>query len=320
MTYLMKFVSKRRKNKTVFWWGLSLLVLLACSEERTDVESILFIGHGYQWTDAGNRIDYRLERLDFADFTQIWLGGDICAKASHDRATLVYFDLSAKTTHWALGNHDLPPNGGAFNPEQFTNRPSFYLQHDDSLGVLVLNTNLFVWPNSKPDSSFQEQMARQSYLVESIDQMDLPIAHLVVLHHHCVMTNAMSGNTLRLDTIFNDYKPMFKVNMESDSATFERHLWPHFQSLQTSGVQVVFVGGDLAMQAKSFAFQTGEGIWFLGAGINNSVPDWHRPEYLRCFDPDQVLEFTYDKRTQDLSWTFRALNEIAGTQGPIRDE
>ena len=285
---------------------------------------MIFIGHGYQWTDAGNRIDYRLERLNFSEYEQVWLGGDICAKSSYEQNTLIYldslFDLSAKTTHWALGNHDLPPKEGAYHPEQFTKRPSFYLQHEDSLGILVLNTNLFVWPSSKPDSSFQEQMAQQSYLVESIDLMDLPIAHLVVLHHHCVMTNAMSGNKLRLDTIFNDYKPMFKVSMESDSATFERKLWPHFQALQASGVQVIFVGGDLAMQAKSFAYQTTEGIWFLGAGINNSVPEWHRPEYLRCFDADQVLEFSFDQRAQNLSWTFRALNEIAGTKGPIRDE
>lgn len=315
----MKSANKTRGSKILVWGLLPIFLLLACSSEENAVERILFIGHGYQWKDGGDRIDYRLERLSFSDYDQIWLGGDICSKASYSGATLGYldslFDLSAQTRHWALGNHDLPPAGGTNDPQQVTGRPSFYLHHRDSLGILVLNTNLFVWPSSKPDLVFQEKMASQCALVASLATQDLPISHLVVLHHHCVMTNAMSGHTLSLDTIFNDYKPMFKVHMASDSATFERQLWPHFQALQRKGVQVVFAGGDLAMQAKSFTYQTSDGIWFLGAGINNSVPEWHRPEYLRCFDPDQVLEFSYDKRTQDLSWTFRALNEIAGTEG-----
>lgn len=317
-----KIFKKRIFQDTPRWFFLGLFLCLYACQNQNPPQRFLFIGHGYQWVEAGDRMDYRLELIDFEQYDQIWLGGDICAKTSRTPGALEYldsiFDLASPTVHWSLGNHDLPETGADLHPSQFTHRKTYYYSEHDSLGVLVLNTNLFIWPLSKPGGPTASAMEEQTQLVRQLGTHPPAISHLVVLHHRCLLTNQMAGGDLKMDTIFNDYKPMLKGRMEEEESTFENTFWPYFQQLQKAGIQVVFVGGDLGMQAKQFAYQTEEGVWFLGAGINNTVPEWHRPDYLRCFAPDQVLEFSYAPKTKTLTWEFIELNELVGVEGPIR--
>lgn len=288
-----------------------ILFCIGCWEETSASRQFLFLGHPYHWIEAGNRVDPRVKALPLEVFDQIWLGGDVCAKTTADTQTLAYlkkvFPIEQGRVHWAWGNHDVKFGREAWLEAQL-GKSSYYLDCQEEFCVLVLNTNLFQWPDARPDSAFCGQMWAQHQLVRSLPER-VPLGHtLVVLHHYGLLTNAMTEGRYDLDTVFNFYKPQLKVHCQSDTATFEQAWYPIFQELQKKrSSQVVMVSGDLGMRAKKFAFQDENGLWFLGAGINNSVPEDYRPEYLTNFDPDQVLVFQWEPREGKLSWEFRVL-------------
>lgn len=296
--------------KTIFHSFLILLLFSACRQKST--ETYLFLGHPYQWEDEGRRVDYRVEGLNLKRYDQIWLGGDVCAQTASDTAILVYldklFDFASGKVHWALGNHDVN-----FGPQErihrYSGRPEFYSHWHKGLCILVLNTNLFQWPAVEVSDSICQRMQAQEALVHQVCDTLSQATHLIVLHHYGLVPPGTLRGQLYPDTIFNFYDPSFRVSCSADDlpATFERRWYPHFEAVQARGTQVVFVGGDMGMQAKRFEWQTESGIWFLGAGINNTVPDHHRPPYITCFDPDLLLLFNYHTGTGELQWHFEEL-------------
>ena len=281
--------------------------MIFCSCQFTDSWQIVFLGHPYYWHESGNRLDPRVENLLLQDFDQIWLGGDICAKTTADAQTLQYLDQYLKfeegNSHWAWGNHDVK-YGNLDRLKESTKRPGFYLDCNNGLCVLVINTNLFQWPNAKPDEAFCQEMGAQNNLIKSLTDSLGTMRQLVVLHHYGLLSNTQTMGTYDLDTVFNFYKPQLKVVCEDSTQTFITAWYPHFVEIQEAGIPVTFVCGDMGMRAKQFEFQTDEGIWFLGAGINNSIPEDHRPDYITNFDPDQILMFEYFPSTGKLKWEF----------------
>lgn len=285
---------------------LLLLLLLACSGSEVEKQYV-FLGHTYDWHSPGNRVDPRIERLlDSAHFDQVWLGGDICARTSAEASTLSYidslFDLGSGKVHWALGNHDIR-KGSAERIREFTGRPSFYFQRNKDLGILVLNSLIWPVPQAIPPAEQCREMDRQYALVRSLPDSTADIRHLVVLHHYCLMTNNLSDGTLDLDTIFNFYHPELIVSCR-ERGTFREVFYPFFQRIQQAGTQVIFIGGDIGMRKKAFRFQTQEGIWFLGSGINNSLDPAFAPEYVTNFDPDSFLIFRHKPENHQLEWEF----------------
>ena len=83
--------------------------------------------------------------------------------------------------------------------------------------------------------------------------------------------------------------------MTCDSNTqFNALIYPKLVEVQNRGVQVVLVGGDVGMQKKSLSYQTREGVWLLGSGINNSLKRENAPEYVKDFGPDEILSFSFN--------------------------
>lgn len=289
---------------------LSLLLFSACISEST--QTYLFLGHPYQWVDDGNKVDYRVEALNLTAYDQIWLGGDVCAKTASDTSILVYldslFDFGSGRVHWALGNHDTD-YGPQERIHQYSRLPEFYTAWQDGLCLLVLNTNLFHWPGVVPSDTVCQRMQAQEALVHLVCDTVQEASHLVVLHHYGLVPPSTLRDAVYPDTIFNFYDPNFRVSCpdEGSASTFGSRWWPLFEAVQQRGVQVVFVAGDMGMQAKRFEWQTDSGVWFLGAGINNTVPDFHRPPYITCFDPDLLLIFTHKPALGKLSWHFEEL-------------
>jgi hypothetical protein len=289
---------------------LSLLLLSSCATEST--QTYLFLGHPYQWQSEGRRVDYRVEALDLAAYDQIWLGGDVCAKTASDTSILEYldslFDFGSGRIHWALGNHDTD-YGPQERIHRYSGLPEFYIAWQDRLCLLVLNTNLFQWPGVVPSDSVCLRMQAQEALVRIVSDTVQEASHLVVLHHYGLVPPSSLRGAINPDTIFNFYDPSFRVSCpdKGPTSTFENRWWPLFEAVQQRGVQVVFVAGDMGMQAKRFEWQTDSGVWFLGAGINNTVPDHHRPPYITCFDPDLLLIFTHKPASGKLSWHFEEL-------------
>ncbi len=282
---------------------------LACQNTKIGEDrSYLFLGHSYQWgVKDNNKIDHRIEKYNFSTYDGIWLGGDLCARTSENPATIDYLDtllhLSRPTTHWALGNHDLV-EGDVRRIEAKTQRRSFYASSFDGMTLLVLNTNLFGLGFSALECS---EVSAQYALIKAVTDTIQHASHLVVLHHHCLLTNSLTNNELDMAKIFHQYQPDYKINCvakEDTVSNFEKLAYPAFQKVQQRGVQVVFVGGDIGMRVKEFAYKTQEGLQFLGSGINNSCDKNFAPAYVTNFDPDQLLIFHRNTRLRTLSWQF----------------
>jgi hypothetical protein len=288
------------------------ILLLAGCEQQEATRRYLFLGHPYRWVEAGNRVDSLVEALQLDSYDQIWLGGDVCSRTTEKRETLAYLDILFRfergNVHWAWGNHDIMFGNEVWLRET-TRRPDHYAQWVDGMLLLVLNTNLLQWPEANPDAAFCERMEGQYQMIQAVADTIQAASHLVIVHHMCLLTNEMTGNSVSLDTVFNFYKSFLKWRCQPDTATFEKAVYPLLAGVQQKGIQVVLAGGDLGMRSKAFEYQTPEGVWFLGSGINNSVNPAYAPSYVTNFGEDRILEFTLDLETKALNWEFVLIEE-----------
>ncbi len=271
------------------------------------------MGHCYQWGAPGkDRIDYRLGNIEFSAFDMIWLGGDLCSRTSEEIATLHYLDsllyISQPTTHWAIGNHDIV-EGPLSRIEAATGRPSFYSSWANGLVVMVLNTT-FNHPQLEARGQCA-QMDAQMAMIRAVTDTIRAASHLVLLHHHALLTNELAGGELDMDTLWHYYRPRLPMSCQP-SGSFQELIYPLLEKVHKRGVQVVLVGGDVGQRCKSFEFRTKEGIWFLGSGINNSMGRKYIPPWVTNLEPDQILIFEHDLKKKELTWRFELLGKTGG--------
>ncbi|MEN0003356.1 MAG: metallophosphoesterase [Bacteroidota bacterium] len=283
-----------------------LLVGSACQMAEPEVKTYLFLGHPYDW-NYPNRIDYRLEQVDYTQFDQIWLGGDVCSATTQEAETVTYLDslfsLSEKV-HWTLGNHDLKYE----QVERITNatqKPEFYATWQDGICLLVLNTNYYWWYDGPPPQENCAAKEGQWQLLQTVCDTISEASHLVVLHHHGVLNELKRApsNAFNINAT--------NIRMTCDSLSdFTNWVYPLLQQVQEHGTQVILIGGDIGMVAKKYEYQTPEGIWLLGSGINNTVNKAYAPDYVTNFEADEVLVLTHDVEQQRLEWDFLLLEEV----------
>lgn len=292
---------------------LSLFIFFSCKKEANKPQQYLFLGHIYQWgVEDNNRIDFRFKGFDFKAWDQIWLGGDLCPRTTEYPETIDYldsiFDLSSAQTHWALGNHDT--NHGNLNwIKNKTQRNSFYSTYLNGICLIVLNTTEFHHPNYKPSKSECTLLDNQLLMLQNIADTINNASHCVILHHNALLSNQMVDDSIDIGKIFNVYRSGLKVSCRQ-SDTFEKVLFPVLKKIQKKGVQVILVGGDLGQRVKEFEYQTSEGIWFLGSGINNSALAPNMPAYVTNTSSDKVLIFSHQVKMKKLSWEFIELKEL----------
>jgi len=286
-----------------------LFANLACENEAP--QRILSLGHAYDW-QQGDRVDPRLEALDFSKFDQIWLAGDVCSRTTESPATLDYLDtlfqLRSERLHWAWGNHDVL-FGNTENIIKHTGKPDFYARWQNGFCLLVLNTNLFWYYADVPRQENCEAKAAQLALLKSVTDTIHDASHLVILHHHALFNELKKAAPDQPADAFNGNAIPIRATCDSTS-DLTKTAWPWLQQVQQRGVQVVLVGGDLGMRAKTFEQQTPEGIWMLGSGINNSVVTSFAPDYVSSFAPDQVLVLNYWRSKRKLDWSFQSLQTL----------
>ena len=168
----------------------SLLGLFACNKAEVVVDlpieqksEYLFLGHTYF---KSNRIDPRLETIDYRGYKGIWLGGDLCAETTRERATLDYlddiFDLNNENTHWAVGNHDVR-NGNLDWIRTATGRDLFHAQTKDGITIATFDTN--VGHVNGRDATCEERTEQANFLLNLIDTLQTS-SHLVLLTHWVV--------------------------------------------------------------------------------------------------------------------------------------
>ena len=303
--------------KKSYWILIFIFLFFSCKKNthQQDTYKYFFTGHAYQWgAPDWARMDYRLEKISFKEYDQLWLGGDLCERVPHHPNTINYLDtlldLGSENTHWAVGNHDVLDRNADYSfIEAKTGRKTYYSKIVNGICLMVLNTTEFSYPQyySKPNEC--EVLDGQMEMIEAVTDTLKDISHLVILHHHALLTNSIAEDKINVQSIFNFYDPTFNVGC-SVRGTFEELIYPRLVEVQKRGIQVILVGGDTGQQVKEFEFTTKDGIVFLGSGINNSyINKGKAPEYF-VFDPDQVLIFTHKKNQKKLTWEFVELNEL----------
>ena len=294
-----------------FYVLLPIVFLLSCSNSAEIERKFIFLGHTYEWGDS-TRIDKRLEQLDFSNYDQIWLGGDISSHTTLKKSTVTYidsiFDLDSEQTHWALGNHDVMHGNIQYITDR-TKRNTFYSSYFERICLLVLNTNLFhIYPGMPPQEDCAEKEA-QLNLIQSVCDSISEANHLIILHHLALLNELRKDADGQANQAFNMNAQYIRASCDSTS-DFTATVYPWLTKVQDRGIQVTLIGGDLGMQAKQYEFTTKEGIKILGSGINNSVNPKYAPEYVKNFDPDRILIVRYFPESGKLDWDFQLLNDL----------
>lgn len=308
--------ASRNRELSTRWWLISivfsLMLVTACTKNRVEESrQYIFLGHPYDWND-GYRLDPRLERLDFSFYDQVWLGGDVCSRTTEQPETLNYLDsvldFSNDHVQWTLGNHDVKYGNVQLITEK-TGKPAFYTQPlAGNATLMVINTNLFwFWPSDPPEEDCSEKQEQYRMIRSVLDTISRS-SHLVILHHHSLLKEHKPE---ALREVFNIDPGDVALTCDYHDQ-FSQQIYPLLTAARNRGVEVILVGGDLGMRIKQFEYQTPEGIWLLGSGINNSLVRENAPEYVTNFDPDRVLIFHHDPERSRLSWEFVLLNELVG--------
>lgn len=253
---------------------------------------IIFLGHTYQHRD---RMDARLEKINYDRYGQVWLGGDMLSETTEAFKNLRYLDkyfgLGRSTRHWALGNHDVR-NGNLQWINEFTNRKSFYVHHDRGLTIIVLNTNLY-----EPECA---ALSDQYKLIKEVADTIQHSSHLILLSHH-VAWGKVEPN-MDMGSHANAPKDFWRAVCEPNTE-FQNSIYPLLVDVQQKGVKVICLAGDFGQRKKSYQYQTQEGIWLLGSGLNKGLSS-------DIDEEDAALIFHHHPTEKSLDWEFVLLREL----------
>lgn len=287
--------------------------LMACNKNRDRIQlpveqkpQYLFLGHIY---NKENRIDPRLEQINYAAYKGVWLGGDLCSETTKERATLDYlddiFDLESEDTHWAVGNHDVR-NGNLQWITEATGRDLFYTQQKDGITIAVLDTNMGHVPGRNATCVEREE---QSAFIQNLVDTLQNTSHLVLLMHWVIWGEV--DPTIPCRELSNNCLPTFQFICEEGSSRFPPFLYDKLIALEERGIEVIVLSGDGGIFTKGFHRETPEGIDFLISGIFSTLDRNNPPTSVEVnLNPDSVLIFNHDTLAQRLTWEFVALDDL----------
>ena len=265
----------------------------------------------------GNKVDFRLEQFDFLPYHQIWLGGDICTETTQNPQTMAYlnnlFSIASPNTHWAVGNHDVRQRNLQYITD-FTKRPTFYATYINGICLVVLNTNLNHPQANVPENEDECALQNQQHkMLETISDTINKASHLVILHHHSLISDYIEDIN---QSAPNSYLPELPFACEP-AGRFHDLIYPKMKAVQERNIQVIFISGDFGTRAKTFEYQTADGIYFLGSGINNTYllnDKLDEDSFVTAFGPDKILELNHNIETKTFSWQFLDLDSLLATQ------
>jgi len=298
------------------------VLLLSCTSKQepsnnSDVLSIIFIGHSYKWHEKNkDRIDPRIEKINYSNYDEIWLGGDLVLELK-SKNTLLYldkiFDLKSPKTFWTFGNHDLR-KGYYDKILEFTGKKSYYATYSDGITRIILNTEF----NNQQVVCLQDSMIscynldQQIKLIKNVTDTIKESKYLIIISHLATWDN--------LETDFpqgqsNTPYPQYCFTCNKNSQ-YEKVIYPLLKKVRERGVKVVNISGDFGQRNKAFHYMTRDSILYLGSGINNSIlskpESLSRFKYVKNTNPDSILTLKYDKKTNVLTYKFHNLNNFTG--------
>ena len=272
-----------------------------CSSEKysNDTLTYIFLGHIYKWGSGGNKVDPRVENINFINFDGIWLGGDVCSESSLKYETLKYiddlFDLGNKNTHWTLGNHDVR-NGNIEWITELTQRPTYYASHNNGINIIVLNGNI-----SPLDC---ENIDKQYQMIKNVCDT-VKSKHLILLVHHGIYKDI--PGVIDPSEYGHSCLKNWVGNCNADSTDYLHTIYPLITEVEKRGIEVKHIMGDVGTNSKSYYKTSDDGIEYFGSGINNSYNTHYN---IPIDELDLLLVFKYVKFTNELFWEFKMLNEF----------
>ncbi len=282
---------------------VSMFSLMQCTLTDSDEDKFIFIGHSYDWRSvAGDKVDSRLELLDYSKYNGVWLGGDMCGNTSLNPRTFEYldslFDLKNPNTHFALGNHDYRD----YNLEAYfaaTGRPDYYTSSFKNIAISVINTNL--------NSSDCENLNAQYKMLSTVTDTLSMASHYVILGHHEFFYGVPGLEE------FESNGPLYNYPMNCDrfDSYFRNTIYPKLVTLEKKGIEVIVVMGDIGWR-KGCEMRCKNGINFVASGINNSYYIGKGRDVKELHD-DLVLIFKYKEKNEELTWKYTSLNELTNT-------
>ncbi len=248
----------------------------------------LFLGHPRD-DGPGEIVQREVERVDFAGFNLLLLGGDYTWIGTGTRQTVDYldavFDLSAPTTLAVLGNHDTS------HKDYFTDvtgRPRYYAVQTNGIAFVMLDTT---------DDGQNILGGELQLLADTVAALTAG-THLVVVHHHLVWLA--------------DYPPLAGlrgsplIGASSANLTglnFFSAVYPLLVQARSKGGEVFCLAGDrTGGQAQEFHIDhtTAEGVHFLAAGLMEEAPPSLRT----------AIVLQHDDLAGTLTYQFRPLSEL----------
>ncbi|MCF6170274.1 MAG: metallophosphoesterase [Bacteroidales bacterium] len=248
---------------------LAILVIIfssVCVLQGQDTVSYIFLGHLKQSSPPGDKVDYRVEQMDFSVYNGVWLGGDVCGEAMLNYSTVQYidsiFDLGNPETHWALGNHDAR-NGNWEWYRKFSGRNTYYAFSSHGITRIVMNTNIL------PVDC--EMLDNQNTIIENVCDTVQQSDYLILIMHHGLWKNVPGlpypGAYAHSDLEF------WNSNCYDVNSTFLNHVYPLLIKVKNKGIKVICILGDMGAGAKTFEMFSDDGILFLGCGLYHNEPD-----------------------------------------------
>ena len=293
MKFKIKHISILKKLNVL----LLFLAFVMVATGQNDTLKYFFEGHTYQWHTAGDKVDERLEKLDFSGYDGIWLGGDVCSEALMEYSTLEYidglFNLKHPNTHWALGNHDAR-NGNWNWLEELTGKKTYYTSFYKGISYMVLNTNLTPYDCEQLDDQYR-------ILVNLCDTIEKS-THLIIIMHHGIWKD-VPGLPSPYQYAQSNLK-YFSFNCYSNEATFINEIYPRLLKVKEKGVKVILILGDMGSQTIDTV--SDDGIYFLGTGLNRSK--FKDPVERENSPHDYFIEFKHVPESGYLNWEFHDLD------------
>ena len=298
--------------RTYIIFFLTFALLSSCKKEKpTPIDinvnknkdfTYIFLGHIYDAYGKGRKVDPRVECINFSNYDQIWLGGDLCTEVTAKYSTLEYlnalFNLGSKKTIWTLGNHDVR-NGNHEWISEFTKRDLFYAQYTDNITVFNLSTSLL---NPLSPDSFLVNI-QYDFFKQVCDTITTKSKAFIVLMHNVVWDSVSTDfdASVFANTNYKHWKA--RLNPEG---YFYSSVYPLLCNVRNKGIKVFCISGDVGQKdIREFQYLSNEDIWFLGAGISNSLVITDRKDTL---PPDKVLIFR--NTTAGFSWQFEVLDTL----------
>lgn len=284
---------------------------LSCKSEdnrtpKKDRFEFFFAGHAYDHHGLGQRVDSRLEQLDYSQYDRVVLGGDICSEALQEYSTLEYldsiFDLSNENTFYVIGNHDAR-NGNLDWYHRFTKRKSYFHHSDQGVVSLVLNTTL--------NPAYCEDLDLQYDMLKEVCDTIRKASHLMIFHHHAIATDVPG---LPDNWAYSNW-PYYHwdANCFSPTPSYLQSIYPLLQSVKARGIEVINVIGDAGFNSKGMDMVSNDGIRYLSSGIDNSRFAGDSLA-LDSVAKDRVLIFTHLPEKRSLAWKFHDLDSLVAVQ------